>query len=40
MYIKEEGALKTRVSFQLMRTSPLSRWKISIDSLLAEIEKN
>lgn len=39
MFIKEKGALKTRVSFQLMRTSPLTPWKVTIDSLLSEIEK-
>ncbi|WP_299089389.1 hypothetical protein [uncultured Metabacillus sp.] len=37
MFIKERGAVKTNLVFTLMRTSPLSPWKVNIDPLLSSI---
>ncbi|KKI94182.1 hypothetical protein WQ54_00215 [Bacillus sp. SA1-12] len=37
MFIKENGAVKANLVFTLVRTSPLSPWKVNIDPLLTTI---
>ncbi|MES1047709.1 hypothetical protein FOA22_25100 [Heyndrickxia oleronia] len=39
LYIKESGRVNTKISFQLVRTSPLSPWKINIDDLISIINE-
>ncbi|MGM0873244.1 MAG: hypothetical protein ACQEWV_00320 [Bacillota bacterium] len=38
LFLKNVGPIKTRLSFTLVRTSPLSPWKVNIDPFLSTIE--
>ncbi|MET3195994.1 hypothetical protein [Bacillus sp. OAE603] len=37
LFIKDKGRVKTKLSFTLTRTSPLSPWKVNVDPLLSTI---
>jgi hypothetical protein len=37
IYIKDTGPIRTKLTFTLVRTSPLSPWKVNIDPLLSSI---
>lgn len=39
LFIKDIGPIQTELSFTLVRTSPLSPWKVNIDPLLTSINK-
>ncbi|MBS4173042.1 hypothetical protein [Bacillus sp. FJAT-49736] len=39
MMVKKVGPVKTTVTFQLIRTSPISPWKINVDPLLSLTKK-
>ena len=38
LFIKDIGLIRTKLSFTLVRTSPLSPWKVNIDPLLSTIK--
>ncbi|MEH6940133.1 hypothetical protein V7056_20150 [Bacillus sp. JJ664] len=38
LFIKDKGRIRTKLSFTLARTSPLSPWKVNIDPLLSIIK--
>ncbi|MFB7138474.1 hypothetical protein ACFCYN_02305 [Gottfriedia sp. NPDC056225] len=37
LFIKNKGRVRTNITFTLVRTSPLSPWKVNIDPLLSRI---
>lgn len=38
LFIKDIGKIRTKLSFSLVRTSPISPWKVNIDPLLSSIK--